>query len=766
MKNELNGGREKPNCLDVMSCEVSSECEDLKTYHNEIKYLKKEQLKAYICKLKKEIKNYKNKELNYIIEIKYLRRKIIRLQNVIENDKVLKRDQFNYFLNHDKRGYSLKNYNNNMDIGFTENVIFTDNNFINKNRQHSFNRSATSLIYDNNDRNHKCGINDRCGSNGNSNMRRQSCGNKSFFKSDSIRSINQDIHKGKRIIDKKDEDYEIYNGISKEIVGLKNKWKKIEKQNGNKKIIHTIKPIEKVYSCGEVFDNNKIINSKNYDDNMDKYRNNRREHSLYNLNLYKNPKNIGSEKGEKKEIFVSNRSYSSTSKFELKRHLISNNKNMSRMSSHINSIIEKDINKYNKSKENILYQKNEKTQSKNNFLNALTYENKHRSCSSIHSNLIMKKYKNIEKTNTIKINKNTFDTYNDAYHKKILSKKYTSPYAYQNSGKASSNKYSNKKSDIIRRNIKNVETKFGKYIPNEDQILENENLDKLDKKNEVRKNEVRKNEARKNVIYYPCIENGNQLVENDYMGIKRGTYNNLVKKYDSDNIKLEEDCDSSSSINKIKKYFQNEKKKKKKKKKSEKKAEKKAGKKAGKNEEKKAEKKAGKNEEKKAGKNEEKKAEQNEEKANNNWGTTLKWKGRKASEKSETCFNDITKKETKSIEDDNNKNNTYLLNLKKVIQSDLKENFKEELEKLKKRNNMLISKPNVYCDIPFDSTSGGSDKDNYSKSSDDKKKNIGTKNRDKINISYLKGPTILNTSFNDIEKRISNLQNYLKKNKK
>ncbi|SCM20172.1 conserved Plasmodium protein, unknown function [Plasmodium berghei] len=739
MKNELSYNIEKPNCLDLISCAMSSEYDDFKTYHNEIKYLKKEQLKAYICKLRKEIKNYKNKELNYIIEIKYLRRKIIRLQNVIENDKVLKRDEIIFFLNHEKRGYSLKNYNNNMDIGLNENVVFTDNSFNHKNRQNSFNRSGTPLIYNNYNNN-----------NNNSRVRRQSYGYNSCFKSDSIRSINHDIHKGKRIVDrknlwfdnKKDDNYEIYNGIiSKGIAGSKGKWTKIEKENGNKKIIHTIKPIEKVYSCGEIFDNNKkSLNSKNYDGNSDKYRNDRYEHSLYNLNLYKNPKNICSEKGEKKETFISNRSYSSASKFELKRHLISNSKNMNRMSSHINSIIEKDINKYNNSKENILHQRNEKTILKNNFLNGLEYGNKHRSCSSIHSNLIMKKYKNIEKTNTIKVNKNTFDIYNDAYHQKVLSKKYTSPYAYQNSGKASSNKYSNKKNYVIRRNIKNVETKFSKYIPNENNILENENLDKLDKKNKVEKN----------IMYYPHIENVNQLVENDYMDIKsdikRGTYNNLIKEYDSDNIKLEEDCNSSSSINKIKKYFQNEKKKKKKKK---------SGKKANKTVEK----------ENVYLKNEEK----DKNKKNNNWGTTLKWKERQTSEKSKTCINHITKNETNSIDDNNNnnndKNNRYLSNLKKVIQSDLKENFKQELEKLKKRNNILISKPHVYCDIPFDSTSGGSEKDNYSNRNNNNKI-IETKNQNKININYLKGPNISNTSLNDIEQRINNLQNYLKKNKK
>ncbi|CAD2088816.1 conserved Plasmodium protein, unknown function [Plasmodium vinckei brucechwatti] len=680
MKNELRYGGEEQNCLEVVSCDMSSEYEDFKTYHNEIKYLKKEQLKAYICKLRKEIKNYKNREINYIIEIKYLRRKIIRLQNVIENDKVLKRYEQNFFLNNEKRGYSLKNYNNNnRNLGLDENLIFTANNFNNNNRQNSINksekkyRSGTSLTYNNNNNNANNYINrynNNC--NSNSSVCRRSYGGKSCFKSDSIRSINQDIHKGRRIVSAKDlcfdnkrgEEYEKYNGISRGIDGTKELWAKSEKKNGSKKIIHTIKPIEKVYSCGKAFDfNKKTLNNKNYENSSDKYRTDRRDHSLYNLNLYKNTKNICSEKGEKKDIYISSRSYSSASKFELKRHLISNNKNMNRMSSHINSIIEKDINKYYNSKESILNQRSGK------------------------------------------VNKNTFDIYNDAYHKKILSKKYTSPYAYQNSAKNSSNK----KIDIIRRNIKNVETKYS-----------------------------------------------NQVVGSDYIDmkgdIKKGTRTNLIKKNDIDNAKLEDDCNSSSPINKIKQYLQSEKKKKKKKK-SEKKPEKKT--------EKKSEKKVAKKKASKIIENEkEDENEKDEKRKNDNWGTTLKWKGRQSSEKSETCFNHITEKETNSIED----NNTNLSNLKKVIQSDLKENFKQELEKLKKRNNILISKPHVYCGIPFDSTSGGSEKDNYSNSNNNTKKI--NENKNKISVNYLKGPSISNAPFNDIEKRISNLQNYLKKNKK
>ncbi|KEG00924.1 hypothetical protein YYE_04370 [Plasmodium vinckei vinckei] len=646
---------------------MSSEYEDFKTYHNEIKYLKKEQLKAYICKLRKEIKNYKNREINYIIEIKYLRRKIIRLQNVIENDKVLKRD------------YSLKNdnnNNNNTNLGLDENLIFTANNFNHKNRQNSISKSekkyrpSTSLTYNNNANNinnannYISRYNDNC--NSNSSICRRSYGGKSCFKSESIRSINQDIHKGRRIVSAKDlcfdnkrrEEYDKYSGLSRKIGGGKELWEKNEKKNASKKIIHTIKPIEKVYSCGKAFDfNKKSLDNKNYENSNDRYRTNRREHSLYNLNLYKNSKDICSEKGERKDTFISNRSYSSASKFELKRHLISNNKNINRMSSHINSIIEKDINKYYNSKESILNQKN-------------------------------------GKTNNIKINKNTFDVYNNAYHQKVLSKKYTSPYAYQNSSKNSSNK----KNNIIRRNIKNVETKLSKQVVGSDSI--------------------------------------------DMKGdIKKESCSNFIKKDDSDNVQLEDDGNSSSPVNKIKQYFQSEKKKKKSPKKFEKKVAKKKGSKISENEK-------------------EVKKEKDEKRKNDNWGTSLKWKGRESSEKSETSFNQITEKETKSIED----NNTKLLNLKKVIQSDLKENFKQELEKLKKRNNILISKPDVYCGIPFDSTSGGSEKDNYSNSNNNTKKM--NENKNKISANYLKGANISNTPFNDIEKRISNLQNYLKKNKK
>lgn len=137
--------------------------------------------------------------------------------------------------------------------------------------------------------------------------------------------------------------------------------------------------------------------------------------------------------------------------------------------------------------------------------------------------------------------------------------------------------------------------------------------------------------------------------------------------------------------------------------------------------------------------------------------------------------------------EDIKKKQTNLQNFKKYIDSDIKENFKKELEELKNRNNKLMTKPNGYCDMPFGSTSSSGSSSRRSGGSGSRRSSrsrtcsgrSGNDNKDneksrcekkdmkyKISSKPLRDTNMLNISFNDIDKKISNLQNYLKNTKK
>ncbi|EWC76990.1 hypothetical protein C923_02324 [Plasmodium falciparum UGT5.1] len=111
--------------------------------------------------------------------------------------------------------------------------------------------------------------------------------------------------------------------------------------------------------------------------------------------------------------------------------------------------------------------------------------------------------------------------------------------------------------------------------------------------------------------------------------------------------------------------------------------------------------------------------------------------------------------------------NSKLIGLKQHIDIEIKENFRKELDELKKRNNNIILKPSNFYNFPMD-TSSSNTSDNSDNNICHKKENINDMKCTKYNVKTnpLKESTLLNISFNCIDKRITNLQNYLKNTKR
>ncbi|CRG93494.1 conserved Plasmodium protein, unknown function [Plasmodium gallinaceum] len=602
MKEELNYRSNSNELYDLIS-NVSSEGNTSKDYYNEMKYLKKDQLKAYICKLRKEIKNYKIKETNFIIEIKYLRRKVIRLKNVIENDRI-----FKY-----QRNFSVKNYERESNS--------LQNNFYNyniNNSEKSF-KPYSSSTYHNNPL--------------------KSIHSNLKFKNFSIRSINDSIHNSRR------RSIKNYDSCSF----------KYTNANNNKMILQ--KNASKSNSISSFY----------------------KDKGRYNNSFYMDYKNkLNSNDNTQKKKYFPNRSFSSISKFELKKHLISNNKNIRNLSSEINNIISKGIKNYYNSKDSILSNKNinippnkllEKSSNNENYTNK-------------NNNKITLNNLNIKE---IKKNYNC-DIYNYNYHQNILNKKYSSPYSFKKSKLINNNKKNTE--NIIKRNIENVSSK----------IIELPLSDNDSKKNNLKNNKISK--IRKNDI---------------------NSINNIINmKNDSEKIQR---IDSTSSNQKIKTYLE-------------------------------------KNSPNIHNEKNTKKKKSNKEKL---CITKLKNKDDKKYSEFHNSINHIKTQISNSEKEEIKKKQNNLLKLKKNIDLELKENFRKELEQLKNRNNKLISKPNNFYNFSIDSSrSSSSHNDNNNNKINLEKKNF----KYNINNNPLRESNVLNISFNDIDKRISNLQNYLKNTRK
>ncbi|SBS82313.1 conserved Plasmodium protein, unknown function [Plasmodium ovale curtisi] len=704
MKEELGymDKREKNSYEDTSADAISEEDDDCRSYYEEIKYLRKDQLKAYICKLRKEIKHYKIKEVNFIIEIKHLRRKIVRLKNVIENDNILKRHPREFSLKRELRDISLRSYENKHN---SLQYHFRNSNEMNKLSERSFKENA--FTYDNN-------------------SLYRSNYTKAKSNKISIRRINDSIHNSRRISEKNNSHSNNTNIL-----------------NRDRKIIHTIKPIERNYSSRNLFYNR---NGDSYNESTFHYGNYQKS---ANLNIEKRGGSIGGgttggitiRGGAIRGNFLSQRSYSSTSKFELKKHLISNSRNIHNMSNRINNTIARDIQNYYSSKQSIQSEKRQSYSQSALLLKRFAYTKENnandssRRCNSNNASSALGECKTKTSNFSMKNLKKHYkgDIYDYAHHQKILSKKYTSPYAYKKKGEKGS--HNEKKRGA--KNVKNGERASVEGGSTEGNILYAEKM--LEGKKSKQVKHLKKTQKTTN-----AEEKRKNLNEDICIPVRSNTGTNWMEE----NVGKDdhsEACDSGDTINKIKTYMDSQKKKKK---------------------------------NSINNLNEEVTLEKRDN-SNRIYGTILKMKEKKKAVNSTGGgINHTASREIHPGGENATKKKNSLGNFKKSIDLDIKEKFQKELEELKRRNNKMISKPRGYCDFSFGSSTGGSsvgctgrrtggDKVGGDREDDLKFTRTGRNEMKlQINENPLKDSNVLNVSFNDIDKRISNLQSYLKNTKK
>ncbi|GAW79637.1 hypothetical protein, conserved [Plasmodium gonderi] len=656
----------------------SSDGEVDKSYYDEVKYLNKDQMKAYICKMKKEIDEYKMREMNYVIEIKYLRRKIERLKGMLENDKFLLKHQRAFSLR-SQDGFSLKSGINEINSEYTgsHSRWYKRNNI----SEGNFRDSSFTQKY-------------RGGGEGCYNYRFRK---DSFFdercSNVSIKRINDSIHKNKPM------------SVNNFTDGCREISRRSE---GNQMIFPMKAKKERNHSSS----NSCRINSMK--DNYVK------SHNISRSG--KNDKKMNMvTMGRGFDPLLSNRSYSSTSKFQLKKHLISNSNNIRNMSTDINSTITKDIKNYYNSKQSIMSGASQKMFSAS-LASVRKFSNLYngregrthfqKECFSI---------KNLSKLTPNEIKKKlNCDLFDYAHHQRILSKKYISPYAFK------------KKTNMSRISI------CKKGIQHSGSNTNSATLGK-------------------NNVPIPAPCEGKEIISRptEYLS-------NQNDKADSDCVKnteemqndekMDESQDSTDSIKRIKSYLDTQ------------------------------------------------RGKKNSSCRMNKQGATLTSQ-RSKEISSRTVLtnrgtlsnrNILTSKSEKHTDQNLNTNNAIPVKLrdgahlkkeekkkKPNVHTDVKKNvdvgiksiFKKELEELKRRKDILISKRNDCCDISFGSSSSSS-KSSYN-FQDDKVGHEHVENREKISSKQsktmsnpLKESNILNISFNDLDKRISNLKNYLKNTNK
>ncbi|GAB65126.1 hypothetical protein PCYB_051440 [Plasmodium cynomolgi strain B] len=670
----------------------SSQGENMEIYYNEAKYLSKEQMKAYIHKMKKEIKNYKLREMNYKIEIKYLRRKIERLKGIIQNDT--------FFLNHQRggsvrshhSGFSFKSGMNKVNsedgthAGWYKRGNISEGNYHHRGYTQKYDSARDGGHHDRNrshSYSHGHGRN-RSNSRSHSHSRNRSRvfednRSEAKFSNVSIRSINASIHNNKRI------NVRNFNG----------RFSDTCRRSDHNQVTH----LEKVQADNNTrgsMDRFNSLKKHSRDHSRDHLRDHSRDHFVHTVPMAREVKKdnpcedrmcLAIKRGS--DSFRSNRSCSCTSKFKLKSHLISNSNHIRNMSSDINNTISKDIKNYYSSKQSILSGTSQQLLNRNSSSvqkgpsGRKDVESKTDSCG---------KHMSIEKLSKLtpreikkKINCDFFDY---AHHQRILRKKYISPYAFKRdtslSRMASCGKVTQRSgSQVNAAEEKNGEDN-GELSDGGDSIKRVKLY--LDKQREKRNP--------------PAVSTATPSMPSTMLTAAPTTPSmpsttlaatpTSAKKHDGVSARGGAKAVTTGTVLISK---------------------------------------------------EKKKSE-----------TNSNAKG------SHTEYRDGTHLKTNQTKQRQN----VLESIKKSIDSDIKENFKKELEELKRRKDILVSKRSDYCDLSFGSTSSS----DSSRGGRRPAEGVGNPSKGGAQCKAVNNPlkesSILNISFNDLDKRINNLKNYLK----
>ncbi|KOB60991.1 hypothetical protein PFHG_02776 [Plasmodium falciparum HB3] len=717
---------------------ISSTHSNDEEYYEDIKYLKKEQLKAYICKLRKELRNYKMRELHLLSEIKYLKRKVTRLNDLIEHDNILLRGnrKGSNSLKYYDDNYSNKSYEQGGEISSCYMKTSEGKYLIKKNR---FLYDSKNTIHNFHKKHRDFSINSINESINNC-RRNRSMSNTLLYKQSKQQNKQQHQRQGGKgwgleLGREEDSSNMLHNITSKSVYSLKN-------INGyNNDNINTILYRNKYNSnnsTSSYYINNNNNNMKRYNSSTSLLCSNKNinlsRKSLISNTMHNNKTN---------NIFSSNRSLASFSKYELKQHLISNSKHKrdNLLTNKINHNITRDIQNYHKTRQRILSNNNISEKSTGTLLNKLsTLNNKNKhgqkilpknniniKCNIMNhkgnnnpnecpSNIITKPISNDKEKKKKKKKKKKKICYEDMFHFKhhqnILNKKYTSSYEY------TKNKTKQNKENMINKNVKSISQKKENNIQSVEATQHNLQQIKNDAKIQNNNNMSDENNS---FVLDPLVSDENKHQKeikdvkpiNDDVNKTSGRLNeqtNLQNVTSEKNMtytsKSNHDSFISSENERVKEYLN-----------------------------------------------------KCRLKQKNKINTEQKNKINTEQKKSEKqpSLNTITKESR----------NSKLIGLKQHIDIEIKENFRKELDELKKRNNNIILKPSNFYNFPMD-TSSSNTSDNSDNNICHKKENINDMKCTKYNVKTnpLKESTLLNISFNCIDKRITNLQNYLKNTKR
>ncbi|CDO64036.1 conserved Plasmodium protein, unknown function [Plasmodium reichenowi] len=719
---------------------ISSTNSNDEEYYEDIKYLKKEQLKAYICKLRKELRNYKMRELHLLSEIKYLKKKVTRLNDLIEHDNILLRGnrKGSNSLKYYDDNYSNKSYEQGGEMSSCYmkapegKYLIKKNKFLcdSKNTIHNFHKKRRDFSINS--------INESI----NNCRRNRSMSNTLLYKQNKQQNEQQNEQQNKQQRQQQGvrgwglelgrEEHSsnmLHNITSKSVYSLKN-------VNGyNNDNINTILYRNKYNSNNSTsscyINNNNNINMKRYNSSTSLLCSNKNinlsRKSLISNTMHNNKTN---------NIFSSNRSLASFSKYELKEHLISNSKHKRNnlLTNKINNNITRDIQNYHKTRQRILSNNNISEKSTGKLLNKLsTLNNKNKhgqkilpknniniKCNIMNhkgnntpnecpSNIITKPISNDKeikkKKKKKKKKKNCYeDMFHFKHHQNILNKKYTSSYEY------TKNKTKQNKENTINKNVKGISHKKENNIHSSEATKHNVEQIKNDAKIQNNNNISDENNS---FVLDPLVSDENKhqqeikdvkLINDDVnktsarLNEQTNVQNVTSEKNMTYTSKSNHDSFISSENERVKEYLNK---------------------------------------------------------------CRLKQKNKinteqKKSEK-QPSLNTITKENR----------NSKLIDLKQHIDIEIKENFRKELDELKKRNNNIILKPSNFYNFPMD-TSSSNTSDNSDNNICHKKENMNDMKCTKYNVKTnpLKESTLLNISFNCIDKRITNLQNYLKNTKR
>ncbi|ETW30992.1 hypothetical protein PFFCH_01526 [Plasmodium falciparum FCH/4] len=625
------------------------------------------------------------RELHLLSEIKYLKRKVTRLNDLIEHDNILLRGnrKGSNSLKYYDDNYSNKSYEQGGEISSCYMKTSEGKYLIKKNR---FLYDSKNTIHNFHKKHRDFSINSINESINNC-RRNRSMSNTLLYKQSKQQNKQQHQRQGGKgwgleLGREEDSSNMLHNITSKSVYSLKN-------INGyNNDNINTILYRNKYNS------NNSTSSYYINNNNMKRY-NSSTSLLCSNKNINLSRKSLISNtmhNNKTNNIFSSNRSLASFSKYALKQHLISNSKHKrdNLLTNKINHNITRDIQNYHKTRQRILSNNNISEKSTGTLLNKLSTlnnNNKHGQkilpknninikCNIMNhkgnnnpnecpSNIITKPISNDkEKKKKKKKKKNCYeDMFHFKHHQNILNKKYTSSYEY------TKNKTKQNKENMINKNVKSISQK--------------------------KENNIQSVEATQHNLQQ--IKNDAKIQNNNNMSDENNSF--VLDPLVSDENKHQKEIKDVKPIN----------------------------------------------------------DDVNKTSGRLNEQTNLQ---NVTSEKNMT----YTSKSNHDsfISSENERVKEYL---NKYIE--IKENFRKELDELKKRNNNIILKPSNFYNFPMD-TSSSNTSDNSDNNICHKKENINDMKCTKYNVKTnpLKESTLLNISFNCIDKRITNLQNYLKNTKR